>query len=226
MIGDELAGLLGPGEDPEFGFRQGVVVSFGLFDGTNQIDVGGTVLTDVPFLSPGSFVTLFPGEVVVLLRMKSSWAILGRVVVPGGTKAIGRYTELSATYSTTTATNFSLTTSYVTKTQLDITVPVWAETAAITCSLHLIAKNTTASTDFLNGKIIDPAGGSVTWPSASVPTLAYGQLTLVHHPNVVVTPGGTLTLLGQAKSTGGAWTADASNTAYIQATVAWNAGNG
>lgn len=226
MIGDDLTGLLGPGDGPEFGFRQGTVVSFNIIGGQNEIDVGGTVLTDLPFLNPGGYTILQPGDVVVLVRMRSSWAILGRVTTPGGTKAIGRYTELSQAGWVDGASNYSLTTSFATKATLNFTIPAWAEVAIVTASLMLLARNSTGATDFVNGRILMPDGASTSWPSASVPTLTFGQLTVTKHYQQVVAGPGTYTILGQAAASGANWAANASNIVTLQATVAFNSGDG
>lgn len=227
MIGDDLTGLLGPGDGPEFGFRQGVVLSFNIIGGQNEIDVAGTVLTDIPFLNPGGYTILQPGDVVVLFRMRSSWAILGRVTTPGGTRAIGRYTEISSAYEGALVSNFSLTTSLDTKTTLDITVPVWAEVATVTATLLAQARNSTASTGILAGNITLPDGAFTTWRSGHAPTLTIASQTVTKHWQGLVTPGGTLTILGRLASVGAAWAANATdNLALLAATVAWNSNDG
>lgn len=224
MIGDDLSGLFpGRGDDP-FGFRQGVVLTFGLLDGTNTIDVGGTVLTNVPFLNPGGYTILAAGDVVVLIRMRSSWAILGRVTVPGGTRAIGRYTELSGTYSAPFASGFALTTSFVTAANLAITVPQWAEVATITATLMALALNTAAVDHFLYGQIL-VGGGSAAFPSATAPPSKWAQVTVLYHTQVAVVGGSTLSLQGQVRASA-AWAANASNQAFLQATIAWNSNDG
>ncbi len=226
MIGDDLTGLLLPPDGPEFGFRQGTILTFDIVSGANTIDVAGATLTNVPFLNPGGYTILLPGDVVVLLRMRSSWAILGRITAPGGTRAIGRYTELSSSYSVDGASNYSLTTTPATKATLSIPVPVWCEVATVTASLMLMARNSTATTDFLVGKILMPDGASTTWLSGSVPTVSYGSVTVTKHHQLAVTPGGTLTILGQAAASVASWGANANNVVTLQATVAFNSNDG
>lgn len=62
----------------ELGFRQGTVVSWDPDTGENTIRVGGSDLADLPVLS-ASAITLAPGDVVGILRYRSSWMILGSV---------------------------------------------------------------------------------------------------------------------------------------------------
>jgi hypothetical protein len=223
---DDLVPLLG-GKDPQdFGFRQGTVVSFNVYSGVGDVRVGGTVLTDVPFLSQAGQVSYMPGDAVLLVRLRSSWAIIGRFVSPGGTRAIGRYFELTGVAGQPAATNFALTTTFATVTTLNIAVPAWAEVATVTTSLMLWVNNPTASDDFLYGQILLPGGLFTNWVSPNAPTGKFTSLTVVGHQQLLVTPGGTLTLQGQARSGAAAWAANASNTAYLQATVAWNSNDG
>jgi hypothetical protein len=78
---DDLVPLFFPPPRDELGFRQGTVVEFDLSTGENVIDVGGTQLVDVPLLSVVDSVSLEPGTVVALLTWKSSWWIIGRVIL-------------------------------------------------------------------------------------------------------------------------------------------------
>lgn len=80
---NDLVPLLFPPPSDQLGFRQGTVVSFDLDNGTNTIDVGGAQLTNVPLLNVTDSVSLEPGTVVALLTWKSSWWIIGRVIIPG-----------------------------------------------------------------------------------------------------------------------------------------------
>lgn len=78
---DDLTPLFFPPPSDELGFRQGTVISFDLSNGQNVIDVGGTQLVNVPLLSVIDSVSLMPGNHVALLTWKSSWWILGRVIL-------------------------------------------------------------------------------------------------------------------------------------------------
>lgn len=222
---DDLTSLFGR-DDPESGFRQGTIISFNVLSGLGDVRVGGATLTDVPFLTQAGQVSYLPGDAVLLIRFRSSWAILGRYVSPGGIAAIGRYFELTGVYSTPTVSNYSLTTTFVTQATMTIGVPPWAEVATVTASLMLLARNSTASTDFLQGRILPPSGGATSWISAAVPTLQFGSLTVVGSHQMLVTPGGSLVIGGQVSTSGGSWAANVSNAAYLQATVAWNSNDG
>lgn len=79
---DDLVQLFTPPSLDQLGFRQGLVVSFDLSNGQNVIDVGGTQLVNVPLLNVTDSVSLQAGDIVALLTWRSSWWIIGRVILP------------------------------------------------------------------------------------------------------------------------------------------------
>lgn len=80
-IADGLLPLFFPPPSDDLGFRQGTVIAFDLDNGENIIDVGGTQLVNVPLLNVVDSVSLLPGTIVALLTWKSSWWVIGRVIV-------------------------------------------------------------------------------------------------------------------------------------------------
>lgn len=213
-------------DEPEWGLRQGIILTWDALAGTSTVQVGGAVLTDLPFLSEAGQVFYSAGDPVLLIRYKSSWAIVGRYVAPGAQAAIGRYFELTGAYDATPGTNFSLTTSYVTKNTVSVYVPTWARVATGTVSFVANARNSTAAEDFLNARILlagIPWAGAV---SPTVPAGKWGSATVLAHFQVLVTPGGTIELEGQLATTTAAWTAHTSAAAHAQATVTFNSNVG
>lgn len=84
-----LAGLFAPppaGPSLPVTYRQGVVVTFNPATLENTVDVGGTVLTDLPLLGVGEASLLTPGAVVGILVIGGAGAknmvIIGRLVQP------------------------------------------------------------------------------------------------------------------------------------------------
>ncbi len=232
---DDLSSVLAemrPGVPP-LAVRQGTIVSFSLFTGLSQVNIGGAVFDNVPLLSPAGMVFFKTGDPVLLLRFGSSWTILGRTVSVGGSiSAIGRFFEVSGTYSGATGSGYALTTSYVTQATLAISVPIWAEVATITATLASQARNTSGAADLTQARILFPDGNTVAMTGTSTPTGAAAALsnfssqTVNGHYQMAVTPGGTLTLEGQVKAFGASWAANAGNAAFVQATVAWNSNDG
>lgn len=223
---DDLVSLFG--KDPQdWGFRQGTIVSWNVFTGLSAVRVGGATLTNIPFLSQAGQVQYLPGDAVLLIRFKSSWAIVGRFVSPGGNAAIGRYFELTGTYVGSQTGGYALTTSSVTRCTLSVPVPVWAEVATVTATLMSQARNSTASSDHMQSSVYFPATSfSAAWtaPTAAPTTLA-SQAVMAHH-QLLVTPGGTLEIQGQVRSIAAGWAANADNGSFLQATVAWNSNDG
>lgn len=225
MIND-LVSLFG--KDPQdWGFRQGTIVSFDVFSGAGSVRVGGAVLTDVPFLSEAGQVSYLPGDAVLLIRFKSSWAIVGRFVSPATNAAIGRYFELAAAATGSVFGGYALTTSAVMRCTLSIPVPVWAEVATVTATLMSQARNSTASPDHLQSSVYFPATTfSVAWTSPTAPASALASQTVLAHHQLLVTPGGTLEVEGRIRSIAAGWAAHADNGSQLQATVAWNSNDG
>lgn len=70
------------------GYRQGVIVSWNTDDATNTVTVGGSLFTNLPILNTSEASLLAPGDVVGVISLGSSFAILGRLVVPGTPEAV------------------------------------------------------------------------------------------------------------------------------------------
>lgn len=79
---DDLTPLLAPSPKDDVKLRAGVVVSWDSATASNEIDVDGVILTDVPVLSTTAPL-IAPGDVVQLLVSGRSWLVLGRVMTPG-----------------------------------------------------------------------------------------------------------------------------------------------
>lgn len=226
MNSDDLTPFLGSKDLDALKMRQGVVVAFNSLTGASTINVAGTLLTDVPFLSSGSLLTLYPGDVVVLLAQASSWFILGLVNRPGGTKAVGRSVNAGQAYGPVTGTGFAMSTAATTMATLSVVVPEWARIADTVISVHLLAKNTSAVIDFTSAGVVAPDGSVASWTGAQVPAAVWGGQPFIRHWTGFVTPLSTISFQGQANSTGGAWAADALNRLRIAASIRWSSGDG
>lgn len=98
---DDLGALFDPpppGPAMVVSYRQGVVVEFDPNTLANKVDVGGTVLDDLPLLGVGEARLLVPGSVVGIqsatsARGAATWAITGRLVFPN-TPDAGQATSL------------------------------------------------------------------------------------------------------------------------------------
>jgi hypothetical protein len=88
MRSDDLVPVLAPAKPQGLGSRQGVVVSWNQFTAENVVQVGGSLFEDLPCLNTSEASLLTAGDVVVVITLGSSWAVLGRLVIPGSPEAV------------------------------------------------------------------------------------------------------------------------------------------
>ncbi len=79
---DDLAPLLVPTPGKTLGMRQGVVLAWDTVSFANQVQVGSSVLDNLPVLTSADAALIAVGDAVVVLTFGPSWLILGRVTVP------------------------------------------------------------------------------------------------------------------------------------------------
>lgn len=84
MRSDDIVPFLtaGANRTETLGFRQGKCIAIDRGAGTNTISIGGQDFTDLPILNPASTVIL-PGDLVAVLRYKSTYLILAKLWSPG-----------------------------------------------------------------------------------------------------------------------------------------------
>jgi hypothetical protein len=69
------------------GFRQGTIVAWDPDTAENVVQVGTSLLENLPALNTSEASLLAPGDVVGILTAGGSWAILGRLIIPGSPEA-------------------------------------------------------------------------------------------------------------------------------------------
>jgi len=69
-------------------FRQGVIVSWDSQTAENIVNVGGSLLVNLPVLNTSEAAILTEGDVVGILVSGSTWGILGRFTIPGSDQAV------------------------------------------------------------------------------------------------------------------------------------------
>lgn len=143
---DDLAPLMSLGDQAsDVGFRQGTVLEWDEQTGTNMVDVGGVQLSDLPALNIGDFVHLAEGDVVGLLRFKSTYFILGRVILPSAVDSARR--TFAFDNEANQENNFALTTTPTNRATTIVTVPDWADHALVTVGVNCQAVKP-AGTDY------------------------------------------------------------------------------
>jgi hypothetical protein len=117
--------------------------------GANSILVNGGTLTNIPILNIGDTVNLVPGDVVILMRMKSSWAIMGRVIVPGGS-ALAANVVATQTFSAGAISADPLSGSnLVIATTPTFTIPAWANRIDFLVTANASVLNDSATAEVL-----------------------------------------------------------------------------
>jgi hypothetical protein len=82
MRADDLAPLFARRRSDEIGFRQGTVIAWDASSGTNQINVAGAVLDDLPILGGLEATTVEAGDIVGVVRIRSQFFVLGHIARP------------------------------------------------------------------------------------------------------------------------------------------------
>jgi hypothetical protein len=107
VSGDDLTPLFG--DDPAepgrgMTYRQGTILTWDPATLENTVQVGGGLLTDLPILGLGEAASYAVGDVVGIMAVGSTWAIIGQLVIPGSAQAESAISLLSSnTYSASTA---------------------------------------------------------------------------------------------------------------------------
>lgn len=158
---DDLAPLLGYGDVPDLGFRQGQIVAWDEATGTNTVNLGGVMLADLPALNLGEFTILQPGDIVALLRYKTSYFILGRLILPRNPDRNRSSVDFGA--AGLTQTGFSLNVAGNIRASQTIPVPSWADEAIVHLNVDLSFFNSRAGDYYvyLAGSIDGSSGGEI-----------------------------------------------------------------
>lgn len=192
----DLTNLFKPPASPE-PFRQGEILTFNAATGANTVRLGNAVLTDLPILVGGDTVNFTgrvgatPGDAVILLKYRSAWAILGRIVGAGNEALTASAVDFFA--GGDGEPNFTITNAYTEHGHIEATVPAWANSALVFGTSTVIASNTSGSTDSvriqtrINGvvgpeaieQVPDGNFHTVATPNASALTVVGGSIVTI-----------------------------------------------
>jgi hypothetical protein len=214
LPGEDLAGLFRPPDQVE-NFRQGVVLAFDPNTGASQIDVGGVVLSNLPLLNIGDTVNLAPGNVVVLMRVNGSWAILGRVVTPNSAVLNSTAVGFGGTNPAALGTGFTVTnTAAATKCSGTIPVPAWANRASVIATMTTNVKNNGAAGFMYNRLVIDGLPGATPYFQVGAAAYAFCAAHATRN-DAPVTPGGSILIEGQVWAAATMGAGDAANLVQV-----------
>lgn len=214
---DDLTPLLFPPVKSDFGFHQGKVIAWNPATAENTLSMAGATLTDVPILNGTEVPLLEVGHTVSMLRWKSSYFILGRIIVPNAPDIGALPGGLAGTG--TTATNFALPTTGTVIASGTLAVPSWANQALVLCVANASVVNGSGSTAFayLAATISGGYGGemyqSVTNSTTGHVSAATQYLLGEGAPDGL---GDFITVAAQMRSSN-SWSANSGNIASVHA---------
>ncbi len=182
-------------------FRQGTVLTFNTGTGANTVSVAGGVLTNVPILESSGVVNLAAGDTVVLLKMRSSWAIMGKIVVAG----TGDFAAAAVAFTQEqqgAADNFATINGVQTiaGAGLTLVVPAWATEALVTATATVsILNNSGAARPIAAGVLIDGVGGAF-GSSTTIPNTNQGTSSTTRS-RIITSPVSPLIIVAQVTCT-------------------------
>lgn len=181
-------------------FAQGVIVAFSPIDGTNQVNVQNQIFTNLPILNSAEAPTYVAGNVVMLAQLGGSYAIMGRVFVPGASGVFGSGFSFGQG-SSARVTNFAFAVTQTVPVTSTIAVPAWANTAT-GISVGQLAISPNVSTQVLSSIGVSTGIASVSGNQGetAVTSGAIAALTCVSSWLLACTPGGTITVSGQIQA--------------------------
>lgn len=165
---DDFSPLLQKGKSSspaDQAFRQGYLLSFNANTGESVVEVGGAQLVNLPLLNIGDTVNLRGentagaglGDVVILMKMGFSWAIMGRVVIPGTSAINSTASDFDSQFSGNFADG-DLVVGYQTFSSQTFVVPSWANNAVVFGTSVVTVQNTSAGAGF--AEVITDINGS------------------------------------------------------------------
>lgn len=192
------------GSSGDVGFAQGTVISWDEATGSNVVDVKGVRLSNLPALNIGEFAILQENDVVGLLRFKSTYFILGRIVLPSGPD--NNRASVGFKRGFAEATNFALTSTPAHRATVTIDVPSWAD-EAIVMSGHVVqaeynGANPTGDYMTIRGRIETFGGAGANFLAVAPGAFASGS---VIHSESLTSLGSTISVQTTINSISASW---------------------
>jgi hypothetical protein len=216
---DDLAPLFGGPDTPEI-LHVGTVLAWDPNTGANTVLMAGAPVNDLPMLNIGDTTNLAVGDTVVILKQKSAFFILGRVVAPHTSAIATAAVAFGNIYSD--SVNFTIATSDATVGSFSFVVPAWANQALVSVSHDLVALNATATRKLLYTSVWITAMGASSSQNTELLLETGGGLSSVLatagaslSTSGPVTPGATITVEGRGMCFPSAVAASAGNQSHL-----------
>lgn len=217
MRSTDLAPLLQQ-QKTNLGMRQGTIYSFNTTTGENWVKAGGSYLQDLPILNSADAVTYAAGDIVALLRYKSTYFILGRIIAPGGSTFAASAVEFGsgAGYR---AGDFAVTPNDKAVLTDTIDVPAWANLALVT-NIVTMTVNQVGGSSYDIATVTAGAGGytgAAMYSTVEPDDIA--QVTATYHAIISVDGGSSIDVEARVHSGSANWSVSPWNVANLDATA-------
>jgi hypothetical protein len=167
MRSDDLVPLLAPGPGPAVGYRQGVIVTWDQATAANTVQVGRTLLENLPILNTSEAAILQAGDVVGILTAGQTWGILGRFTIPGTPEAVSALSSLR-----TASADVAAIENYSSSSFGDLTTPGPEVELAVGASGRvLVTLSATMEYEALRGFGLNSAGAMMSFQMSGANTL-------------------------------------------------------
>lgn len=173
-FGDDLAPLLFPPTKGDFGFHQGKILTWNQSTAEGTVEVAGVTLVNVPVLNSTEVPLLEPGHIVGLMRWKTSYFMLGRIVIPGSSE-VSSFPDAQKGAGATQL-GFSVSTTRTPVASAVITVPNWANQALVMAVSSATVNNPTGTPQFVYN-VATISGGWGGEPYTLVANGGYGHVS-------------------------------------------------
>lgn len=210
----------GAPELPDLGFHQGLITAFDITNGQNTVLVAGEPIVNIPMLNIGDTTNLNSGDVVAVLRYKTRYFILGRIVLPNS--EVFATTSVAFFSANADADTFTITTTETIKVTVTVDIPVWANKGLIQAIGIMNGRNSTAGADAVYAAVwIDSLNGDQNLQS--VPTgNQVGNVTAAYSLHANMVPGGSFDITLRAKTDTGTWASSAFNAGRLSVAVTFS----
>lgn len=200
----------------DLNLHQGKVLAWDVGTGRNTISVSGAALEDLTMLNVADAPNVREGDIVGVLRYKSTYFILGRIVTPGSESFATAAVEFR--HAKGFAQGFGLNTTFTTIVSASLQAPAWANQAAFTVWANTSLLNT--SSGFRTVEIFAGGGnaGDLQFSASSVADIDTNrELSITAITQDIIADPGDMQFTALAATGAGSLPADSVNSVSVDA---------
>lgn len=220
MNSENLANLIAGAPATDVEFHTGVVEAFDQATGANTVRVAGTPLVDLQMMNIGDTTNLAAGDVVQVIRIRTNYFVLGRIVPPHSARFASQTFDFAS--AMTHEDNFAITTVGIEYAIQAFVTPAWANRMIVHTTVDCSGRNDRGVADYLyaavtfNGFVVSheqlqnvDAGET---GSCSSTYAQAGDFAVDGHP---------FTVAGRIHTNGGTWTTSALNSVTVSTSIVY-----